>query len=177
MTVLYSARFIFLTSYLTNRGSVNGATRINATFLIIRILGLFFIRNVSGKFLFLELASFKRIPSLRLTAKFVTISALLGAGLFYHINYYSLKTSLKFYRFIWGLPIVAAGMLIKPMKSLGVKLSKSLSFSLLDHLLFGNAVAIGSVGRVLRTQTLLAPQKIIRGAAFLGARIYLLIRI
>lgn len=174
ITVLYSARFIFLTSYGTIRGPNGGALRINSSILIFRAIVLYIISNVSGKFLFLRLARFKRVPTLSLSSKLVTLIVLFRAAFLYFIKYNALKSPFKFYRFMWGLPLIAARTLIKPIKSLGVKVSKRLRFSSLDYLLFGNSVVLGYFNNALTTQSVLAPQKVIMGVALMGLSVFIL---
>jgi len=135
LTVLYSLRFLFFRSYFTLRISAGGYSSLKSNSLVVRRLILFTLSIVSGKKLFFILSPFSIIPMLTFSRKLFITALLLTGGWWYFFSGRAFSRNLKFYRFMWGLPIFAGGLVLKGGKRIGIKLVKALGFSYLDHVI------------------------------------------
>ena len=159
LTVLYSLRFLFARSYFTLRIRAGGYSSLKSNSLVIRRLILFTLRIVSGKKLFFILSPFAIIPILTFSRKLFITVLLLTGGWWYFFSRRAASRSLKFYRFMWGLPIFAGGLLLKRGKRAGIKLVKALGFSYLDHLIGPWTLHVRNYNRLMTTHRSSSIQK------------------
>ena len=159
LTVLYSLRFLFSRSYFSLRMRVAGYSRLKSNSLVIRRLILFSLSIVSGKKLFFVLAPFSIIPILTFSRKLFITVLLLSGGWWYFFSSRASSRNLKFYRFMWGLPIFAGGLILKGRKRIGIKLVKALGFSYLDHVIGPWTLQISNYNRLMTTHRSSSIQK------------------
>ena len=159
LTVLYSLRFLFARSYFTLRIRAGGYSSLKSNSLVVRRLILFTLRIVSGKKLFFILSPFAIIPILTFSRKLFITVLLLTGGWWYFFSRRAASRSLKFYRFMWGLPIFAGGLLLKRGKRAGIKLVKALGFSYLDHLIGPWTLHVRNYNRLMTTHRSSSIQK------------------
>ena len=159
LTVLYSLRFLFFRSYFHMRIRAGGYSRVKNNSLVIRGVLLFRLRIVSGKKLFFTLSPFSIIPMLTFSRKFFIALVLFIGGWCYFFNRRASSRNLKFYRFIWGLPIFAGGLRLKTGKRAGLKVVKALGFSYLDYLIGPWTLHINNYNRLITTHRSASTQK------------------
>lgn len=159
LTVLYSLRFLFSRSYFSLRMGAGGYSSLKSNSLVIRRLVLFTLRIVSGKKLFFVLSPFSIIPILTFSRKLFITLLLLTGGWWYFFSSRAYSRKLKFYRFMWGLPIFAGGLVLKRGKSIGIKLVKALGFSYLDHVIGPWTLQVNNYNRLMTTHRSTSIQK------------------
>lgn len=136
LTLLYSARFIFLTRHNYTRLEARGFSSVKSQVLAIRIIILYLPRVTGGKYLLLYLNQYITLPLIRITIKFGTLFIISLAPFIYYLNRNVSFSVLKFYRFIWALPLFAGRATSKITGSLGLSTFKRIIFSLRDFYWF-----------------------------------------
>ena len=136
LTLLYSARFVFLTRFNYARVEVRGFSRAKSLVLLTRVLVLYLPRVVGGKYLLLYLSQYIILPIISTIMKFSTFLLIFRALILYKTYRDVTYSFLKFYRFIWALPLVAGRVPAKVLGSIGIGLFKRIIFSIRDFYWF-----------------------------------------
>lgn len=136
LTILYSARFIFLRGYFILRGESRGYVRLKSSYFRTGRALLFLPSIISGKFLFFTLVPYSILPEVRASSKSLVFFLVIRSPLLYYINRNWRVEVYKFYRHMWGLPLFAGRNSLKVFSSTGLILIKRLIFSVLDYMVF-----------------------------------------
>ena len=149
LTLLYSARFIFLTGHYYTRLQVGGYSSVKSQVLVVRMIILYVPSVAGGKYLLLYLNQYITLPLIRIIIKIGTLIIIIMAPFIYYLSRETNFSALKFYRFMWALPLFAGRVASKISGSLGLSVFKRIIFSLRDFYWFGWSKPISGTENLL----------------------------